>query len=276
MWSAILFSCCDICCKDFNCLALVKRPQGLRPKQPNGHHLIWERFKPFLPPYIYLVPFGFPCCTVCLFVIKLKWHFTTSPCTCLCILLEAGHKVFRFTYQQLVSCNMLHATYSLAACCLTSHINMSFRSLSLSLSLSCCRSTVHFYFHGIILYFDRVFFMRGFVETVFHQVFGSLGLTEIKCYLFGLYALRYAPISVPINQIGAARELGIPSLFFLRHKKRDLHTFFQGGDLFEKKGEFVECFFSLIYFKAFIWLFSCWFSWALHNFALISSIKLRK
>lgn len=48
-----------------------------------------------------------------------------------------------------------------------------------------CRSTVHFYFHGIILYFDRVvLFMLGFVGTVFHQVFGSLGLTEIKCYLF--------------------------------------------------------------------------------------------
>jgi len=116
---------------------------------------------------------------------------------------------------------------------------------SLSLSFCCSRSTVHFYFHGIILYFDRAFFMRGFVETVFHQVFGSLGLTEIKCYLFGLYALRYAPISVPINQIGAARELHIPSLFFLRHKKRDLHTFFQGGDLFEKKANLLNVSFLL-------------------------------
>lgn len=59
---------------------------------------------------------------------------------------------------------------------------------------------VHFYFHGIILYFYCGSSKQFFIKFRF-----STG-PEIKCYLcvaFGLVAaaLRYAPISVPINQI---------------------------------------------------------------------------
>lgn len=59
---------------------------------------------------------------------------------------------------------------------------------------------VHFYFHGIILYFYCGSSKQFFIKFRF-----STG-PEIKCYLFVAFglvaaALRYAPISVPINQI---------------------------------------------------------------------------
>lgn len=77
---------------------------------------------------------------------------------------------------------------------------ITFRTVIFSLCLFYFVWDVHFYFHGIILYFYCASSEQFFIKFRF-----STG-PEIKCYLFvalGLVAaaLRYAPISVPINQI---------------------------------------------------------------------------
>lgn len=75
---------------------------------------------------------------------------TTSPCTCPCpswgwaqgVSFHISTTCFGLPATSYVrTCNMLHATHSVAslpACCLTSHINMSFQSPALSLSFSVC------------------------------------------------------------------------------------------------------------------------------------------
>lgn len=78
---------------------------------------------------------------------------------------------------------------------------ITFRAVIFSLCFFYFVWAVHFYFHGIILYFYCASSTQFFIKFRFSTV------PEIKCYLFVAFglvaaaALRYAPISVPINQI---------------------------------------------------------------------------
>lgn len=76
---------------------------------------------------------------------------------------------------------------------------ITFRTVIFSLCFFYFVWAVHFYFHGIILYFYCASSEQFFIKFRFSTV------PEIKCYLFVAFglvaALRYAPISVPINQI---------------------------------------------------------------------------
>lgn len=76
---------------------------------------------------------------------------------------------------------------------------ITFRTVIFSLWFFYFVWAVHFYFHGIILYFYCASSEHFFIK------FRFLTVPEIKCYLFVAFglvaALRYAPISVPINQI---------------------------------------------------------------------------
>lgn len=165
-------------------------------------------------------------------VYKFNTYSYTRACMCVCAEC-AGRKLFLGSFEY---SGQPHSSSELR----TAPLNfcITFRTVIFSLCLFYFVWDVHFYFHGIILYFYCASSEQFFIKFRF-----STG-PEIKCYLFvalGLVAaaLRYAPISVPINQIvsipptpSSSRRLWPEHETPKAQKKiKDLRTF-SWGDLF--------------------------------------------